>query len=217
MLVEIWVDVVCPWCAVGHARFRRALEDFAHAGDVEVVYRSYELDPNAPARRRGSMTDHLAAKYGLSVDEARRMNDHMVEVAALDGLTFDFDRARAGNTFDAHRLLQLALVRGCQHELLDSFLRGYFAEGMPVADHDALVERAVAVGLDAAEVASVLGGDTYGAEVRADELRAHQLGVTGVPFFLVDGRFAIPGAQPIERFVQALDRAWAKITASPVP
>lgn len=213
MLVEIWSDVVCPWCAIGRARFGRAVEEFAHADDVEVVFRSFELDPNAPAARSGTMAEHLAAKYGLGVDEAKKMNDHMVEVAAVDGLEFDFTKARPGNTFDAHRLLQLALERGCQQELVGAFMRGYFSDGMGVADHAELTAVATGVGLGADEVAAVLGGDAYGEKVRADELRAHQLGVTGVPFFLIEGRYAIPGAQSIVRFSQGLDRAWDKITA----
>lgn len=214
MLVEIWSDVVCPWCAIGRERFGRAVETFAHRDEVEIVFRSFELDPNAPASRRGTMTEHLAAKYGLSVQEAQKMNDHMVEVAAVDGLEFDFDKARPGNTFDAHRLLQLALERGCQHDLVGAFMRGYFADGMGVADHADLTAAATGVGLGADEVAAVLGGDAYGEEVRADELRAHQLGVTGVPFFLIEGRYAIPGAQSVERFSQGLDRAWGKIIAA---
>lgn len=214
MQVEIWSDVVCPWCAIGRARFTKAVDGFAHRDAIEIVYRAFELDPNAPPAREGTMAEHLAAKYGLDVAEAERMNDHMVEVAATDGLQFRFDRARPGNTFDAHRLLCMALERGRQAELLDALFVGYFRDGLAVSDRDELAEAAVGVGLDATEVADLLAGDRHAETVRADELRAHQLGVTGVPFFLIEGRYAIPGAQPTERFTQGLERAWSKLDAA---
>lgn len=214
MLVEIWSDVVCPWCAIGRARLNEALEGFAHRDDVEVVYRSYELDPSAPAHREGTYAEHLAAKYALDVAEAQRMVDHMTEVAAVDDLEFRFDRAQGGNTFDAHRLLQLAAERGCQHELVDALFTGYFRDGLAVAAADELADVATGVGLDPVEVGAVLAGDRYAAEVRADELRANQLGITGVPFFLIEGKFAIPGAQSVERFGQGLERAWDKVAAA---
>lgn len=212
MLVEIWSDVVCPWCAIGRARFAAAVDGFDHADEVEVVYRSFELAPNAAASRPGTMAEHLAHKYGVSVAEAERMNDHMVEVAAVDGLEFRFDRARPGNTFDAHRLLQLALERGLQHSLVDAFMIGYFRDGLAVAAPDELADVAARVGLDPAEIVEVLDGDRYADAVRADESRADELGITGVPFFLIEGKFAIPGAQNVERFGMGLDRAWDKIS-----
>lgn len=214
MLVEIWSDLVCPWCAIGKTRFARAVEGFAHADRVEVVYRSFELDPDAPPLRRGTLAEQLARKYQMSVDEARRTNDHLEEVAAVDGLTFRFDRAKPGNTFDAHRLLQLAGERGHQHELLDAFMEGYFRDGRAVSDRDWLAEVATSIGLAGDEVAAVLDGDAFADAVRADESRAHDLGITGVPFFLIEGKFAIPGAQPVERFAMGLDRAWDKIAAA---
>lgn len=213
MLVEIWSDVVCPWCAIGRARFAEAVAGFSHPEAVDVVYRDFELDPTAPESRPGTMAEHLSRKYGMSVAEAQHMNDHLVEVAALDGLEFDFDRARPGNTFDAHRLLQLALERGRQHEVLDALMIGYFRDGLAVAARDELADVAVGAGLDAAEVAEVLEGDRYADAVRADERRAQSLGISGVPFFLIEGKFAIPGAQSVERFAMALDRAWERISA----
>lgn len=214
MLVEIWSDVICPWCAIGKARFARALDDFAHAGEVEVVFRSFELDPGAPPRRRGTMAEQLSRKYGTSVAEAQKMNDHLEEVAAVDGLVFHFDRAKPGNTLDAHRLLQYALEEGSQHDLLDALMQGYFRDGMEVSDPTWLAEAATAVGLEGDRVARILDGDAYADTVRADEERASQLGITGVPFFLIEGKYAIPGAQPIERFGMGLDRAWEKLVAA---
>lgn len=214
MLVEIWSDVICPWCAIGKVRFSRALEDFAHADEVDVVFRSFELDPDAPSLRRGTMAEQLSRKYGMSLAEAQKTNDHLVEVAAVDGLEFNFDRARPGNTFDAHRLLQFAGERGAQHDLLAALMDGYFRDGMAVSDVAWLAATATGVGLSMGEVTTLLEGDTYTDAVRADEARAQELGVTGVPFFLIEGKYAIPGAQPIERFAMGLDRAWDKLVTA---
>lgn len=213
MLVEMWSDVVCPWCAIGRARFAQAVEDFAHRDEVEFVVRSFELDPSAPIRRSGTPAENIAAKYGMSLDEAQRANDHVAEVAALDGLEFNFDRAKTGNTFDAHRLTHLALQRGCQDEMVGALMRGYFTDGLAVGEPGELATLAKGVGLAVGEVADLLEGDAYADEVRADESRAQSLGITGVPFFLIEGRFAIPGAQPVERFGQGLERAWEKVDA----
>lgn len=210
MLVEIWSDVVCPWCAIGRQRFFTALEGFAHRDDVEVVFRSFELDPGAPARREGSGAEHIARKYGMTVEKAQQSQDHLQEVAELDGVEIDFARTRAGNTFDAHRLLHLALERGVQLELKAALMHGFFAEGLAVGDREELAGLAEKVGLDATEVAEVLDGDRYADAVRADEERAHSYEITGVPYFLIDGRFAIPGAQSVERFGLGLERAWEK-------
>jgi predicted DsbA family dithiol-disulfide isomerase len=214
VLVEIWSDVVCPWCAIGRQRFLTALDGFAHRDEVEVVFRSFELDPGAPDHREGSAAEHVARKYGMSVDEARRSQDHLEEVAAVDGVELHFERTRSGNTFDAHRLLHLARERGLQHELKAALMHGFFAEGLAVGDPIELAAVAVSVGLDATEVAEVLEGNRYADEVRSDEERARSYEITGVPFFLIDGRFAIPGAQPVERFALGLDRAWERSTVA---
>lgn len=215
MLVEIWSDIVCPWCNVGHARFAKALENFEHRDEVEVRFRSYELDPNAPAQRDGSMAEHISLKYGMDVEEAQQMNDHLEEVAAVDGVEIHFERFRAGNTFDAHRLLHMAADRGRQIEVNDALLEAVFRDGVAIGDHDELTAVVVAAGLDEAEVRDVLASDGYASEVEADELRAQQLSITGVPFFLFEGRFAVPGAQSVERFELALDTAWQKTHEPP--
>lgn len=211
MQVEIWSDVVCPWCAVGRARFQQALATFDHADAVEVRWRSFELDPQAPAERQGSQRDHLAHKYGRSPDEAQAMLDQMTATAAEVGLEFRFDRARAGNTFDAHRLLHLAHDRGgspLQDTVKDALLTGYLRDGEPIGDPQALARLATSAGLDADEVAEVLAGDRYAAEVRADEDQAHEFGISGVPFFVIDRRYAVSGAQPAEALHGALTEAW---------
>ncbi len=209
MLLEIWSDVVCPWCAIGKAHLREALADFPHADEVELRWRSFELDPTAPAVREGELVDHLATKYRTPPAEAQGMIDQMTERAAGVGVTFRLDRARGGNTFDAHRLLHLAADEGVQDHVKDRFLTGYLAEGIAVGDPTELRILAVDAGLPAAEVDEALASDRYTAEVRADEEQAHAYGVSGVPFFVFDRKFAVAGAQPAEALRQALDQAWA--------
>ncbi len=207
MRVEIWSDVVCPWCYVGKRRFEAALARFEHRDRVEVVWRAFELDPSAPPERQGAYAERLATKYRVDATEARAMIDRMVSAGAADGLELRFDRARPGNTFDAHRLLHLAAERGVQDDLKERFLLATFTEGEPISDHGTLARLAAQVGLDADEVVAVLAGDAYVAEVRADERLAAQLDVTGVPFFVVDGRYALPGAQPPDLLLRVLERA----------
>ena len=210
MQVDIWSDVVCPWCYVGKKRFEAAVEQFAHGDEVEVLWHSFELDPSAPAERPGDIASHLARKYGMTLDQAIAANDKLTRVGAADGIEFRFDQARPGNTFDAHRLIQLAADRGVQHEVKERLLRAYFTEGEPIGDRDTLVRLVAEAGLDADEARNVLDSDAYVEEVRADESRATELGISGVPFFVVDGKFAVSGAQPVDAMLSVLDRAWAK-------
>ena len=210
MRVEIWSDVVCPWCYVGKRNFEAALSRFEHRDGVEVIWRAFELDPSAPAERKGDYVTHLARKYGMSVDQARKMIETMTVTGAKAGLTLDFERARPGNTFDAHRLIHLAGERGVQEAVKERFLRATFTDGEPIGDHGALLRLAVEAGLPQDEAASVLESDTYAAEVRADERLALEFGITAVPFFVVDRTFGVPGAQPPDVILGALERAWGK-------
>lgn len=207
--VEIWSDVVCPWCAVGKKRFERALESFDHADRVRVRWRSFELDQHAPASRDGDYAAMLAAKYRTSTEQAQAMIDRMVQQGAAEGLDFRFDIVRPGNTFDAHRVLHLAADRGRQHEVKNRFLDAYHSEGEAVGDHATLVRLAAEAGLDADEVTAVLAGDDYADAVRADEEQAFEYGISGVPFFVLDGRMGVSGAQPSELLLDALTKAWA--------
>jgi predicted DsbA family dithiol-disulfide isomerase len=211
MQVEIWSDVVCPWCYIGKRRFEQALEGFEHKDEVTIVWRSFELDRNAPPERTGSYAEMLGRKYGRGPEWAERSLQHMTDVAAEEGLEFDFGGVRPGNTFDAHRLLHLAAERGLQGELKERFLRAYFTEGQPVGDHEAITRLAVEVGLDEDEVRTVLAEGTYADHVRADEAAAEELDVTGVPFFVLDRKFAVSGAQDVSVFARALDRAWERL------
>lgn len=208
MQVEIWSDVVCPWCAIGKRRFEAALAGFEHRDAVEVRYRSFELDPTAARAYEGTATQRLADKYGVPLEQARAMEQRVVDAAAGEGLTFDFDRARPANTVDAHRLLHLAADRGRQAELNERLLLAYFAEGRAIGDPDTLAELAAEAGLDEAEARAVLASETYLADVREDQATARALGISGVPFFVVDRRLGVSGAQPAELILGALRQAW---------
>ena len=212
MKVEIWSDVVCPWCYIGKRRFEAAMARFAHAGEVELVWRSFELDGSAPPSpaEAGAYVERLASKYGRTTEQAQGMLDSMTATAAEEGLDFRFDLSRPGNTFDAHRLLHLALEHGRQDALKERLDRATFSEGLAVSDHSALTALAVEVGLPADEVEAVLSTDRYAEAVRADEAQAAAYGISGVPFFVVDGKYGISGAQPADLVLQALEQAWSE-------
>ena len=214
MLVEIWSDVVCPWCAIGRARFERALAQYAHADEVDVRWRSFELDPNRKGTIEGDYATMLATKYRTSREQAQAMIDRMVDAGAAEGIDVRFDLARPGNTFDAHRLLHLAAERGIQQQVKARFLAGYHSEGVAVAEHDELTTLAVDAGLDADEVRGVLAGDAYADAVRADEAQAYDYGISGVPFFVLDGRVGVSGAQPADHLLSALEQTRSTAAAT---
>lgn len=209
MQVEIWSDVVCPWCYLGKRRFERAMESFPHRDEVTVVYRSFELDPSAAPGVTTPTVGLLASKYGMSVQQANDAQRQMEQRAAADGLEFRMDGLLSGNTRDAHRLLQLAGARDRQAELAERLHRAYFTEQASIFEHSSLARLAVKAGLDRDEVLGVLASDDYGDAVDADEAMARALGATGVPFFVIDRRYGISGAQPAETIVEVLDRAWS--------
>jgi predicted DsbA family dithiol-disulfide isomerase len=208
VLVEVWSDVACPWCYVGKRRLELALAGFEPREQVSVAWRSFELDPTAPRERDVDAAAHLAAKYGTSVEQARAMQDRMAGIAAGDGLEMHPDLVRGGNTFDAHRLLHLAAEHGLQDAVKERFMRAYHIEGEAIGNADTLERLAVEAGLDAAEVRDVLAGDRYAAEVREDERMAAALGISAVPFFVVDRAFGASGAQSPEILGELLRRAW---------
>jgi len=209
MDVEIWSDIACPWCYVGKRRFEAALKRFEHSARVEVRWRSFELDPGAPAEREGTGAEHLAKKYGTSLEEAHAMERRMAETAAGDGLELRFDRLRTGNTFDAHRVLHLAHARGLQDAVKERFLRAYLTEGELMGDHATLRRLAVDAGLPEADVVDVLATDRHAEAVREDERTAASLGAHAVPFFVVDRAVAASGAHPPEAMLQLLQQGWA--------
>ncbi len=194
MHVEIWSDIACPWCYIGKRRFEAALVRFEHADEVTVTWRSFELDPQAPLERPGDRAVHLAAKYGSSVEQAQAMQQQMTDVAAAEGLDFRFEIAREGSTFDAHRLLHFAAAHGRQDALEEGLMRAYLTEGELISDAATLERLAADVGLDAAAARDVLAGDALAADVRADEDAATALGISAVPFFVVDRAIGTAGA-----------------------
>jgi predicted DsbA family dithiol-disulfide isomerase len=200
--VEIWSDVVCPWCYIGKRRFEAAVERFDR--EVEVVWRSFELDPGAPATREHSAAEHLASKYGMSVEQAKASHAQMTELAAQEGLEYHFEKARGGNSFDAHRLIHLAAAHGKQAEAQERVMSAYFTEGVPIGDREALIALGEELGLDARPA---LESDEYADAVRADELLAQRIGIQGVPFFVRNRRYGVSGAQPADVLVQALEKA----------
>ncbi|MFJ6698475.1 DsbA family oxidoreductase [Streptomyces sp. NPDC091272] len=209
MRVEIWSDIACPWCYVGKARFEKGLADFAHRGDVEVVHRSFELDPGRAKDDVVPVVDLLAQKYGRTPEEARTMEATVASHAHAEGLGYLVDGRDNGSTFDIHRILHLAKEHGLQSELLDLAYRANFAEEHSVFDDEVLVGLAVAAGLDEARTREVLADpQAYADEVRADEREAAELGANGVPFFVFDRRYGVSGGQPAEVFTQALEQAW---------
>jgi len=216
MKVEIWSDVVCPWCAIGKRRFEAALARFAHRDEVEVAWRAFELDPTATSAPDGTVpgTDDrvtaLAAKFGSPVEQVREMHRHLVETAAAEGLDFRFERVVPANTAAAHQVIHLAGERGVQAAVKERLLRAYFTEGEAVGDPEVLVRLGAEAGLDADEVRTVLAEDRYLPAVRADEAEGVELGARGVPFFVVDRRYGVSGAQPAEQLLAVLERAWAE-------
>ena len=217
MQVEIFSDVVCPWCYLGKRRFDRALAGFEHGDEVTVVHRSFQLDPSAPAGPGTPTIDMLSSKYGMSIERAEQLQREMEQRAAADGLEYHLDGQLTGNTYDAHRLLQLARDRGRQDELAEALFAAYFTQHRSVFDHDSLVEIAEQAGLDGEETRRVLDSDAYAAEVERDLSDARTIGVTGVPFFVLGGRYGVSGAQPVEVLTRALEQAWAATEGAPAP
>jgi predicted DsbA family dithiol-disulfide isomerase len=209
MQVEIWSDVICPWCYIGKRRFEAALARFPQREKVRVNWRSFELDPHAPRQQPGTLEGMLARKYGVSLAQAAAMNARVSLLASEAGLEYRLTDAKPGNTFDAHRLLHLAAARRLGGRATERLMHAYFCEGLPIGDHAALVQLAPEFGLDEAEALALLQSDAYADAVRADEARAAKFGITGVPFFVFDGKLGISGAQPVDVLVGALQQAAA--------
>ncbi|HPH68295.1 MAG TPA: DsbA family oxidoreductase [Kofleriaceae bacterium] len=213
--IDVWSDIACPWCYVGKRRLESALQQ-AGVPDTDVVWHSFELDARAPAVQDTTVpyAERLATKYRCSVAQAEQMIARMTDTAAIDGITMRFDQAKPGNTFDAHRLLHLAHERGKQNELKERLFAAYLTDGQAIGEHATLASVALAAGLAADEVAAVLSSDRYADEVRADEQLAQEIGITGVPFFVIGGRLAVSGAQPANVLADAIKQGNDMLTAS---
>jgi predicted DsbA family dithiol-disulfide isomerase len=209
LVIEVWSDVVCSWCYIGKRHLERALESFPDRDRVDLRFRSFELDPGIAADA-GLADEELARRRGITLDEAREMHAETERQGAEVGISFDFRRARRGNTFDAHRVLQMAHQHGCQPAVNERLLATYFSEGGAIGDRATLARAASKAGLDREAVAEMLAGDGYAAEVRADQRQAAGLGITAVPFFVLDRRYGLAGAQPPALLREAIERAWTE-------
>ncbi|UJL46915.1 DsbA family oxidoreductase [Virgibacillus sp. NKC19-16] len=216
MKIEVWSDFVCPFCYIGKRRLEMALENFQEKDNVTVEYKSYELDPNAEEGPGQNMHEYLAANKGMSIEQAKSMNESLGEQAAEVGLTYNFDTMQHTNTFDAHRVAQYATKQDKGKELTERLLHAYFTESKLISDHETLITLAEEVGLNADEVTALLKVDNYANHVRGDEEQARQIGVQGVPFFVFNEKYAVSGAQPTEVFTEVLEQVWEEENEKPV-
>ncbi|MED0968431.1 DsbA family oxidoreductase [Bacillus paramycoides] len=218
MKIEVWSDFVCPFCYIGKRRLEMALEQFPHRDDVQVEFKSFELDPNTPIYSGTSISEVIAAKYGISVEETNRNNIQIGNHAASIGLSFNFEEMKPTNTFDAHRLAKFAKDQGKEKEITENLLFAYFTESRNLSDAETLSTIAETSGLDKKEALNVINNkNAYANEVRIDEAIAQQYKITGVPYFIVNQKYAISGAQPLETFVGALQQVWEEENPKPEP
>jgi predicted DsbA family dithiol-disulfide isomerase len=215
MKVDIWSDVVCPFCYIGKRQFEIALDQFEHKDKVEVTWHSFQLDPNTPKPSVGNTYDMLAAKYGLTLEKAKEMTQGVVDMAALVGLHYDMDKTRPSNTFDAHRLIHLAAKTGLADKAEERFFSAYFTEGEDISDEATLKKLSIEIGLNTAEVDAVLASDEFADAVRIDQYKAQQMGIKGVPFFVVNQQYGISGAQGGQVILKALQGIWAEQNPAP--
>lgn len=210
MQIEIWSDVICPWCYIGKRRLEMALAKFPHWESVQVIWRSFELDPDSPRQLPGTLDEMLAQKYGVSRQEAAAMNARVTEAAKEVGLEYRLADAHPGNTFDAHRLIHYAASRQLDDGASERLMHAYFSESLAVGDRAALARLAPEFGITENEALAMLESDAYSNAVRADEARAADLGITSVPSFVIDENIGISGAQSVEVFSAALQQAWTE-------
>ena len=209
--VDIFSDIACPWCFIGKRRFEKAVEALPFGEKIDVKWHAFQLDPSLPDHYEGSELDYLVKAKGMPADQVAGMLEHVTGQAAAEGLKYDFDALRPANSFTALRLLALAKDRNLGDAMKEALLSAHFEKGLDTGDKETLQRIAEQVGLNAEETAEVLAGDKYAAEVRADGTRAREMGVSGVPFFVLDNKYGISGAQPSEVFEQALSQVWKEI------
>ena len=210
MIIDVWSDVVCPWCFIGKRRLEKALEQFEYKDEITVRHRAFELAPDATEIMPTSKL--LAEKYRVSPQDVEAMQANVCAIADGEGLCYNLDETLSGNTFDAHRLLLWAATLGKQDELLEAMYSSYFEKSLPLFSHLDLCSVAESVGMASVDVMNILESDQFKSEAIADRELATQLGATGVPFFVVDMKYAISGAQPLEAFVQTINTAWSERT-----
>ncbi|HEY9487817.1 MAG TPA: DsbA family oxidoreductase [Chryseosolibacter sp.] len=208
MKIDIWSDIRCPFCYIGKRKFENALEQFPHRDKVEVVWHSFQLDPQLKTQPGIHVYDYLAKIKGMNREQTVQMHDHVTQAATEVGLTFDFDKAIVANSFDGHRLIQLAKAKGLANEAEEALFYAHFSEGKNIDDHDALLEIGRAIGLQEDDIKAVLNSNDFSQEVNQDEATARSIGIRGVPFFILNDKFAISGAQSPDVFLRALEKAW---------
>jgi predicted DsbA family dithiol-disulfide isomerase len=210
MKVEIWSDIMCPFCYIGKRRFEEALQNFEHKDSIEIVWKSFQLNPDMKTEPGKSINQYLSEIKGWSLQQARQMNEQVTAMAREAGLAYDLDKAVVANSFDAHRLIQLAKTVKKGDEMEERLFSAYFTEGKNIADHETLVELGAAVGLKAEAIKEMFAGNSYTQEVEQDIYEARQIAVRGVPYFVLNDRYAVSGAQPAETFSGALNKAWSE-------
>lgn len=208
MKIEIWSDVMCPFCYIGKRHFEKALEAFPGKEDIEVEWKSFQLNPDMETEPGKHINEYLAEKKGWTIEQARQANEYVTGMAAAAGLQYDMDKAVVANSFDAHRMIQLAKRSGVGDAMEENLFRAYFTEGRNIADHATLIELAGRAGVDKTKAAEVLSGKELADAVEQDIYEAQQISVRGVPFFVLNDRYAVSGAQPVEAFAGALETAW---------
>lgn len=213
--IDVWSDIMCPFCYLGDAFLAKALEQFPHADKVDVRYRSYQLMPHLPSDTPVDLTELLVREKGFSREKAMAMNAQITARGKEAGLDYRFDRALAVNTRASHRLSHFAAQYGKQHELMLRLFRAYFTDGLHLGRHDVLADLAAEVGLDRAAALEALESNAFEADVKADEREGRELGVQGVPLFVLNGKYAVSGAQPVGAFLNALNTAWGSGSTTP--
>ncbi len=217
MRIDVWADLVCPFCHLGRRHLELALEQFEHADEVGVVWHSFELDRGAPAVDDTPAIERVAAKYGSTPEQTIAQHRLMAQDAAAVGLDFQWERMVGGSSYDAHRLLHLARSLGREEQVTDRVLRAWYTEGAALGDHDTLVRLATEAGLEDGAVRALLDSDDFGIDVRTDEALAAQIGVTSVPTFVLDQKYGVTGAQPVEVMLQAIRQVWDLQGTEPEP
>ncbi|MGZ8523687.1 MAG: DsbA family oxidoreductase [Chitinophagaceae bacterium] len=217
MKVEIWSDVMCPFCYIGKRRFENALQQFPYKNEIEIVWKSFQLNPGMKTQPGKNINQYLAETKGWTPDYAKKMNEHVTTMAKDVGLQYDFDKAIVANSFDAHRLIQLAKANGKGDEMEERLFKAYFTEGRNTADHETLIQLGTEIGLDPSSIRTVLDSNEYDDKVEQDIYEAQQIGIRGVPYFVFNDRYAVSGAQATETFSGALNQAWEEWEKEKVP
>jgi len=217
MKVDIWSDVRCPFCYIGKRKFEKALEKFPHKNEVEVNWHSFELDPSLKTDTSLNAVDHLAEIKGVSKAEVEGIHEHVTNVAKEIGLDLNFEKNIVANSFNAHRLIQLAKTKNLANEMEEALFRAHFIEGKNIDDKETLIQTGISIGLDEDEVKKIFSSDAFATVVRQDEMQAQSYGIHGVPFFILNNKYAVSGAQSPEVFFQALSQVWTEFEKEKQP